>query len=179
MEDGTFNTVDEEEYELENGTYILPLHPADIDEEELAAWTEQLEDYEIIQPVDQLNIPVYTLKDEELEEKEITEFKTKKIYASTFKSAANKLGFNMEFAEYGECCGCTFIDESSNIKMFISTNNFYSGDYSTIINILKISFISRESNNEIVLRKVPKKLISLAYLAGNMITEKAIENREE
>lgn len=179
MEDGTFNTVDEEEYELENGTYILPLHPADIDEEELAAWTEQLEDYEIIQPVDQLNIPVYTLKDEELEEKEITEFKTKKIYASTFKSAANKLGFNMEFAEYGECCGCTFIDESSNIKMFISTNNFYSGDYSTIISILKISFISRESNSEIVLRKVPKKLISLAYLAGNMITEKAIENREE
>ena len=179
MEDGTFNTVDEEEYELENGTYILPLHPADIDEEELAAWTEQLEDYEIIQPVDQLNIPVYTLKDDELEEKDITEFKTKKIYASTFKSAANKLGFNMEFAEYGECCGCTFIDESSNIKMFISTNNFYPGDYSTIISILKISFISRESNSEIVLRKVPKKLISLAYLAGNMITEKAIENREE
>ncbi|WP_462425489.1 DUF4132 domain-containing protein [Fusobacterium varium] len=179
MEDGTFNTVNEEEYELENGTYILPLHPADIDEEELAAWTEQLEDYEIIQPVDQLNIPVYTLKDDELEEKDITEFKTKKIYASTFKSAANKLGFNMEFAEYGECCGCTFIDESSNIKMFISTNNFYPGDYSTIISILKISFISRESNSEIVLRKVPKKLISLAYLAGNMITEKAIENREE
>lgn len=179
MEDGTFNTVDEEEYKLENGTYILPLHPADIDEEELAAWTEQLEDYEIVQPVDQLNIPVYTLKDEELEEKEITEFKTKKIYASTFKSAANKLGFNMEFAEYGECCGCTFIDESSNIKMFISTNNFYPGDYSTIISILKISFISRESNSEIILRKVPKKLISLAYLAGNMITEKAIENREE
>ncbi|MFR3817682.1 MAG: DUF4132 domain-containing protein, partial [Fusobacterium varium] len=131
MEDGTFNTVDEEEYELENGTYILPLHPADIDEEELAAWTEQLEDYEIVQPVDQLNIPVYTLKDDELEEKDITEFKTKKIYASTFKSAANKLGFNMEFAEYGECCGCTFIDESSNIKLFISTNNFYPGDYST------------------------------------------------
>lgn len=179
MEDGTFNTVDEEEYELENGTYILPLHPADIDEEELAAWTEQLEDYEIIQPVDQLNIPVYTLKDDELEEKDITEFKTKKIYASTFKSAANKLGFNMEFAEYGECYGCSFIDESSNIKMFISTNNFYPGDYSTIISILKISFISRESNSEVVLRKVPKKLISLAYLAGNMITEKAIENREE
>ena len=179
MEDGTFNTVDEEEYELENGTYILPLHPADIDEEELAAWTEQLEDYEIIQPVDQLNIPVYTLKDDELEEKDITEFKTKKIYASTFKSATNKLGFNMEFAEYGECYGCSFIDESSNIKMFISTNNFYPGDYSTIISILKISFISRESNSEVVLRKVPKKLISLAYLAGNMITEKAIENREE
>lgn len=179
MEDGTFNTVDEEEYELTNGTYILPLHPADIDEEELAAWTEQLEDYEIVQPVDQLNIPVYILKDEELEEREITEFKTKKIYASTFKSAANKLGFNMEFAEYGECCGCTFLDESSNLKMFISTNNFYPGDYSTIISILKISFISRESNSEVVLRKVPKKLISLAYLAGKMITEKAIENREE
>ena len=76
MEDGTFNTVEEEEYEVENGTYILPLHPADIDEEELAAWTEQLEDYEIVQPVDQLNIPVYILKDEELEEKEISEFKT-------------------------------------------------------------------------------------------------------
>ena len=177
MEDGTFNTVDEEEYELENGTHITPLHPVDVDKEEVEAWTEQLEDYEIVQPVDQLNITAYTLSEDKENDREIKDFEKKKIYASTFKSAANKLGFNLEYAEYGEVSGCSFYDEASDIKVVVHCDNFYPGDYSNVIEVGEIEFFSND--NRMALKDVPKKILSLGYYAGNFITEKTIENRED
>lgn len=53
MDDGTFNTADEEEY-IPVGEYILALKPEDISQEELKIWKEQLQDYEIEQVVEQL-----------------------------------------------------------------------------------------------------------------------------
>lgn len=53
MDDGTFNTADEEEY-IPIGEYVLALKPEDISQEELKIWKEQLQDYEIEQVVEQL-----------------------------------------------------------------------------------------------------------------------------
>lgn len=55
MEDGSFNTVDEEELELPEDAVIGLIHPIELSKEERDAWKEQLEDYEIIQPVEQLD----------------------------------------------------------------------------------------------------------------------------
>ncbi|MCI8416343.1 MAG: DUF4132 domain-containing protein [Lachnospiraceae bacterium] len=76
MEDGSFNTVDEEEYELPAGekTWIGLVHPIELSPETLSAWKEQLEDYEVIQPVEQLERPVYSVEEEELTQKELTRF---------------------------------------------------------------------------------------------------------
>ncbi len=63
MEDGSFNTVDEEEYELPASGQIGLVHPVELDEETLEGWKQQLEDYEITQAIDQLSRPVYTLED--------------------------------------------------------------------------------------------------------------------
>lgn len=65
MEDGTFNTVDEEEYQLPEMVDIGLVHPLELSEEELALWKEQLSDYEIIQPIEQLERPVFRVTDEE------------------------------------------------------------------------------------------------------------------
>jgi len=74
MEDGSFNTVEEEEYELPLGSTVGLVHPIELSEELLAAWKEQLSDYEIIQPVEQLERPVYRLREEEREMEELTRF---------------------------------------------------------------------------------------------------------
>lgn len=74
MEDGTFNTVDEEEYVLpENGSIGL-VHPIELPEEILLAWKEQLSDYEITQPIEQLERSIFHVKEEEKEEMELTRF---------------------------------------------------------------------------------------------------------
>ena len=50
MEDGSFNTADEEEYELPKEAVIGLVHPVELSADLLSAWKEQLEDYEIVQP---------------------------------------------------------------------------------------------------------------------------------
>ena len=65
MEDGSFNTVEEEEYELPAGASIGLVHPIELDGDTLEAWKQQLEDYEIVQSVDQLSRPLYRLPAEQ------------------------------------------------------------------------------------------------------------------
>ncbi len=65
MEDGSFNTQDEDEFELPTEGKIGLVHPIELDEEGQKAWQEQLEDYEITQPVEQLKRPVYRITSKE------------------------------------------------------------------------------------------------------------------
>ncbi len=84
MEDGSFNTEDEEEYTLpEAQSESLPgpeqsriglVHPLELSEESLETWKQQLQDYEIIQPIEQLNRAVYHLTQEEQEAKSLERF---------------------------------------------------------------------------------------------------------
>ena len=56
MDDGSFNTVDEEEYTLPNGASIGLVHPI------------ELEDYEMItQSINQLSRPIYRLPAERVQ----------------------------------------------------------------------------------------------------------------
>ena len=74
MEDGSLNTADEEEYELPKEARIGLVHPVELTKEELEAWKGQLEDYEIIQPISQLDRPVYRLEEEEKGKKSLERF---------------------------------------------------------------------------------------------------------
>lgn len=76
MEDGTFNTKDEEELNLleDEGfkeKYKIGLvHPLECSKEDLEAWREQLEDYEIVQPIEQINRKVFAVSKDEEEKQE-------------------------------------------------------------------------------------------------------------
>ncbi len=88
MEDGSFNTEDEEEFTLPEetadasagaesggqGRFIGLVHPIELSEESLNTWKEQLEDYEITQPIDQLSRPVYYRTEEEGTQKALERF---------------------------------------------------------------------------------------------------------
>lgn len=66
MEDGSFNTEEEEEYELPKNAKIGLVHPVELTKESIGTWKEQLSDYEITQPFEQLERPIYykTLEEE-------------------------------------------------------------------------------------------------------------------
>lgn len=74
MEDGSFNTADEEEYDLPEEAAIGLVHPVELSEELMKAWKEQLSDYEIKQPFEQLERPVYYKTEEEKEAKSLDRF---------------------------------------------------------------------------------------------------------
>lgn len=79
MEDGTFNTKDEEEYELLEDTLIGLVHPLELEEEDLETWKQQFADYEIVQPFPQLHRKVYRLASIEEDMKAIERFSGTKI----------------------------------------------------------------------------------------------------
>lgn len=74
MEDGSFNTVEEEEYTLPEKGMISLVHPVELSGELLSQWKEQLSDYEVVQPVEQLDRPVYTVTEEEKKATELSRF---------------------------------------------------------------------------------------------------------
>ena len=74
LEDGTFNTVEEDEYELPEDGLIGLVHPIEMEKECIDAWKEQLSDYEITQSVEQLERPVFVLADSEKEQRTLERF---------------------------------------------------------------------------------------------------------
>ncbi len=74
MEDGTFNTVEEDEYELPESGKIGLIHPLEVSKELIEAWREQLTDYEITQPIIQLERNIYEVEPQEEENKELERF---------------------------------------------------------------------------------------------------------
>ncbi|MDE7418479.1 MAG: DUF4132 domain-containing protein [Lachnospiraceae bacterium] len=74
MEDGSFNTQDEEEYALPAHACISLVHPVELTDEEKEAWKEQLADYEIKQPIEQLERAVYPMTEEEADQRYLDRF---------------------------------------------------------------------------------------------------------
>lgn len=91
MEDGSFNTVNEEEYELPNNLEITLVHITDLEEDTIDKWKNQLSDYEIKQPFNQINEKIFTLKENNIKDNNITVFENKTVLSSTIMSIAKKL----------------------------------------------------------------------------------------
>ncbi|MDD6490349.1 MAG: DUF4132 domain-containing protein [Clostridia bacterium] len=93
MEDGTFNTADEDEFELPENCTIGLVHPIDLSEDELSTWKEQLSDYEITQPIEQLERKVYRIKDDEIGQLDFNRFKGREINGMTLLGRMTKMGW--------------------------------------------------------------------------------------
>ncbi|MDO3411419.1 DUF4132 domain-containing protein [Saccharibacillus sp. CPCC 101409] len=113
MEDGTFNTVDEDEYELAENAVVGLVHPLELDKDTLGAWKTQLDDYEIAQPFIQLDRPVYEPEEDDLERRTYSRLPEGDYSPTGFPKALEKYGwvkgraqdggfYNELFKEYGE-----------------------------------------------------------------------------
>ncbi len=102
-EEGTFNTVDEDKYELPENAVIGLVHPIDLDEDTLSAWKEQLEDYEITQPVEQLNRPVYRVEAEEIGKLDLERFEGRSINGMSLLGRTAKYGWQKGSVVDGGC----------------------------------------------------------------------------
>ncbi len=93
MEDGSFNTVDEDEYTIPEDAKIGLIHPVEISEEEKKAWQEQLEDYEIKQAINQLARPVFLIEEDEKKARKLSRFNGASITDVTLTSRLVNMGW--------------------------------------------------------------------------------------
>ncbi len=94
MEDGSFNTVDEEEYELTDNVKIGLVHPIDLDDDTLSAWKEQLSDYEVSQPIEQLERRVYRINNGEIGKLDLKRFNGRVLNGMSLLGRTSKFGWS-------------------------------------------------------------------------------------
>lgn len=129
MEDGTFNTVDEEEYIIETNASIGLVHPLELSEEKLEQWKEQIKDYEIIQPVEQLERKIFVISEKEKEAKAVERFSGTIVDEYTIKKLEN-WGWNkgdvVDAGGYYE-----FYKEDFKLGLIVEINHsgLYAGGY--------------------------------------------------
>lgn len=128
MEDGTFNTVDEEEYTLPEKAAITLVHPIELEEDVLAGWKEQLDDYEIVQPVTQLTAPIIFLGEKETNGNKITRYNGLIVKSGKISGIARK--HNMirgEVWDGGSYTCYHLVDKFLNIAALLNFEYMYMG----------------------------------------------------
>lgn len=93
MEDGSFNTVDEEEFCLPADARIGLVHPVELEPQVLSAWQQQLKDYEITQSILQLNRPVYRLEPGGEKRRALEDFGGKMLNGLSLSGKLQSLGW--------------------------------------------------------------------------------------
>ncbi|MCL2572040.1 MAG: DUF4132 domain-containing protein [Defluviitaleaceae bacterium] len=93
MEDGSFVTVEEDELILSDDAQVGLCHPLDLGEMLTAQWKQQLEDYEIKQPVDQLNRKVFLAPAGDNKADSVIEFGGAVVYAISLLGKLQKAGW--------------------------------------------------------------------------------------
>lgn len=142
MDDGTFNTVDEDEYELPGEASITLVHPVDLSAGTLAQWKEQLDDYEIVQPLPQLTAPVVTLDSGDREGKKIVRYKGIVTLSGKIAGIAKK--YNMVRGEVWDAGSYTcfhWVDKCLNMAAQLNFEYMYMGqEYNDTVTLGEVLF---------------------------------------
>lgn len=121
LDDGSFTTSDEDEFEIPENAQISLVHPVELSEEELSAWSEQLVDYEIVQPFAQLTRTVYRPTVDEIGKTEIMRFHGKEVVNQVLTSRMEKNGWERGEAMDGGCF-CEFYHYDINKRVKTADN---------------------------------------------------------
>lgn len=175
MEDGSFNTEDEDEFELLDQGKIGLVHPIELTEKSREVWREQLADYEIVQPFDQLARPIYPMTKEEENKQELTRFQDRTVNDLTLFSRLTGLGwyrgsvqdaggFDTYYREDGEIglgvelhFSGSFVDYMENEDVTIYDVRFYRAG-----TVARGSYVYDEADKEkaLFLRDIPARYFS-------------------
>lgn len=181
LDDGSFTTSDEDEFDIPENAQIGLVHPIELTDEELSAWKEQLSDYEIVQPFDQLERPVYRMTDKEKTETEIMRFYDRELNGLTFagkmlkngwyKGAAEDAGMFFDFYRSDSSkAGESYLARLKFSGMYIETFYDDSGD----ITVETLSFYTNSSN-----QAVPAGEISPRYFSEIIVQLTEVIGAEE
>ncbi len=146
-EDGTFVNENDDEIKLSENAKIGIIHPVEIEEQLLNKWKEQLKDYEIIQPFNQLERLCKTF-----------DF-TKKIPLIALKTGLKNYNFEMNFTSKGFIFEKIFEYEKIKVKINYIENGIDE------VTIDKILFF--KENIELTIENIPKRLLSEVHYYVN------------
>lgn len=139
MEDGTYNTADEEEFELPENVQIGLIHPIELTAQERDVWKEQLEDYEMIQPVKQLERSLYFISEEEKGKKTLERFNGAILNDLSLIGKMQSLGWYTGSVQDGGCFN-TFYREDGELGAELHFSGTYIGGQNEEVTLEDVRF---------------------------------------
>lgn len=192
MDDGSFTNINEDEFELPENASIGLVHPIELSDEQKASWAEQLSDYEIIQPFNQLGRLCFKPTDEELNKDEITRFDGVEVGNYTLRGKLTKQGWDtgtpmdagwfLEFVR-SDVTRCIRNSDGSTTYVGYHTEIEFSGmgiDYMDAENVTlgKLTFASCGSNKHLKIKNVNSRYFSEIIMQLTLLGN-AVDNTEE
>ena len=144
MEDGSFNNEDDEEIKLEDKNLkdkilIGLISPIEINKKIIEKWQRQLNDYEIVQPFNQLSTKT---------KKELIKKIPSVVTARTIRGLASKLCLETEFGDGGFIYGYYLFDTYNEAYLEIITSGIFYGAYNDEEINIKINFRNADERFE-------------------------------
>lgn len=172
MDDGTYNSVDEEEITLNQESIIGIVHKTELDDELLSNWKEQLEDYEITQIINQLERTIFEVDNKYLEINVINFDENINYSGTSLKSKLTKIGF-IPIKDETEYAITSFehhelVNNISAVFSITGISTDYYEDYDSTTNLIKLEFF--DLNEDLInIENVPKKIISEIFNVLSMV----------
>lgn len=179
MEDGSFNTEDEEELSLPEEGLIGLIHPIELDADTRKKWEEQLSDYEIIQSVEQLKRPIYLMTDKEKNEKTLDRFDGVILSGISLSSKLQSMGW---YKGEAEDAGMYYYfyreDADAGIKAVLHFSGAYIADGYMVsededVTVYDLEFFRKDDKNIVIYdgRKKEKKGLAMKELSPKYFSE--------
>lgn len=177
MDDGSFTTADEDEFEIPENAVISIVHPVELTEDEISAWKEQLSDYEIVQPFPQLERKVFRVTPEESGSSIIERFNGKEAVNLTFASRMMKNNWDKGSPEdAGMFYQFTRCDISGRVKKDgklvpegwcaeLEFSGMYIGVFSEEADEITVGTLSFYSAGDKILKALPAGEVSKRYFS--------------
>ena len=155
--DGSYSNCEDEEVTINDDSFISLSSPVEMDNESITKWRKQLEDYELVQPINQLTI---IKLDKNNLESEINKLQNIEISYGTFKAFGARYLMTPSYLDYGVVESYNFkLNNGDCFEIKIDANNEI--DYKDKVKI-NINF-SNENNKKVHDRFIYTLLILMIW----------------
>ena len=131
MEDGSFNNSEDEEIQIKDNALITLVSPIEIEKSLIEKWRDQLVDYDIVQPFNQLSLET---KDELIEKI------PSKTTVGSIRGAVSKLGLEKDDGDGGFVNYYLLHDSYNKANVYIHVSSIYYGASNSDETEIKIKF---------------------------------------
>ncbi|WP_219698890.1 DUF4132 domain-containing protein [Brachyspira hampsonii] len=139
MEDGSFNNADDEEMNIEDNALITLLSPMEVNKELIEKWKNQLLDYDIVQPFNQLSLDTI---------EELISKIPRTVTVGAIKNTALKLGMEKEDGDGGFINSYFLYDSYNEASIYIEVSDIYYSSANNDTTDIEIKFENSDERFE-------------------------------
>ena len=164
LEDGTYIGINGNEISLNENDLVSIVHPIQLTERELKLAKSFISDYELTQPISQINRQFFSPKDGKL--KAITDFNTKVVKHNAFHYGLTNAGFSKGMVEDNGTIFTYYMD-IDNMEVLVLMSGIDVGVHDN--RDIEIGDVIFRKSGNIELGKVNKRIFSEVYLALHLL----------